>query len=137
MRVARLSVIIMTTCYFIGLFWHIFCLELYLRTLEANKKVDPRIVNTETFITSNDLVPDEEAIHNLHIMLLGMYFAFTTLSTVGFGDFNPRSDYERLICIVILLMGVGIFALFMGLLLEMIEEFKAYDADMDLGDELS
>ena len=27
--------------------------------------------------------------------LIGFYFAFTTLSTVGFGDFTPRSDVER------------------------------------------
>jgi len=26
------------------------------------------------------------------------YFLFTTLSTTGFGDYHPRSDYERLAC---------------------------------------
>ena len=27
--------------------------------------------------------------------IVGLYFAFTTLSTVGFGDYTPRSDVER------------------------------------------
>ena len=40
---------------------------------------------------------------NGHNMALLMYFSYTTLSTTGFGDFNPRSDLERLLCIMILL----------------------------------
>jgi len=30
--------------------------------------------------------------------IIVVYWAFTTLSTVGFGDYNPRSDSERLMC---------------------------------------
>ena len=40
-------------------------------------------------------------------MVLMMYFAYTTLSTVGFGDLNPRSDFERLVTIVIFIVGVS------------------------------
>lgn len=47
-------------------------------------------------------------------MVLLMYFSYTTLSTVGFGDFNPRSDLERLFCILVLLLGVGIFGFILG-----------------------
>ena len=35
-----------------------------------------------------------------------MYYAFTTLSTVGFGDFHPRSNSERLFCALILFLSV-------------------------------
>lgn len=66
-----------------------------------------------------------------------MYYAYTTLSTVGFGDFNPRSDLERAVCIVVLLLGVAIFGIIMGQFLEIIEKFKAYDAELDEGDALS
>lgn len=42
------------------------------------------------------------------------YFALTTLSTIGFGDFYPVSDYERLVGAFMLLFGVAIFSIFMG-----------------------
>ena len=66
-----------------------------------------------------------------------MYYSYTTLSTVGFGDLTPRSDYERLICIVVLLLGVAIFGIIMGEFLEIIEKFKQYDAELDDGDALA
>jgi len=42
------------------------------------------------------------------------YFAVTTLTTVGFGDFHPRSDFERVIMTIGMLFGVAIFAFFLG-----------------------
>ena len=43
-----------------------------------------------------------------------MYFALTSLSTTGFGDYHPITSAERLICAFILLIGVSIFAFFQG-----------------------
>jgi voltage-gated potassium channel len=43
-----------------------------------------------------------------------MYFAFTSLSTVGFGDYYPVSDLERLISSIILLIGVAMFSYILG-----------------------
>lgn len=42
------------------------------------------------------------------------YYAFTSLSTVGFGDYAPRSDLERAIGSMILLIGVALFSYIMG-----------------------
>ena len=39
-----------------------------------------------------------------------VYFMFTTLSTVGFGDFNPKSETERVIMTLVLLIGVACFS---------------------------
>ena len=39
---------------------------------------------------------------------------FTTLSTVGFGDYNPKSEVERVIMTFILLIGVACFSWIMG-----------------------
>jgi hypothetical protein len=39
-----------------------------------------------------------------------VYFIFTTLTTVGFGDFNPKSELERTIMTFILLIGVAAFS---------------------------
>mgnify|MGYP006094390913 CR=1 FL=1 len=66
-----------------------------------------------------------------------MYFSFTSLSTVGFGDFHPRSDIERLMCALILLSGVAIFSYIMGVFITIIDEYGNLNADLDEGDQLS
>ena len=38
------------------------------------------------------------------------YFAFTSLSTVGFGDYYPLSDTERFVCFFIFIFGTAIFS---------------------------
>jgi hypothetical protein len=43
-----------------------------------------------------------------------VYYSFTTLSTVGFGDYNPKSDGERLMIAFILPFGISIFSFMMG-----------------------
>ena len=49
-----------------------------------------------------------------------MYFAFTSLSTVGFGDYTPKSDPERVVGSIMLLFGVAIFSVIMGKFIEMV-----------------
>ena len=39
-----------------------------------------------------------------------VYFTFTTLATVGFGDYRPWADEERLFLVIIFLSGVSIFS---------------------------
>jgi len=41
-------------------------------------------------------------------MITFLYFSFTTLSTVGFGDYHPRTNIERLLGAFILIVGVTI-----------------------------
>lgn len=81
--------------------------------------------------------PHEPKRTNPHNMSLLMYFAYTTLSTVGFGDFNPRSDSERLFCILILLLGVAIFGLILGNFDEIIRRFHNLDHEFENEDELN
>ena len=50
-----------------------------------------------------------------------VYFAFTSLSTVGFGDFCPRGDVERILGSMLLLFGVAIFSYIMSKFIAMIE----------------
>ena len=47
-------------------------------------------------------------------LIISCYFIFTTLATVGFGDYTPKSDIERTIMILILLIGVATFSYIMG-----------------------
>ena len=53
----------------------------------------------------------------------------TTMSTIGFGDFYPISNEERLLGSFMLLFGVALFSVFMGLLLEMIQKINSLDSN--------
>jgi hypothetical protein len=68
------------------------------------------------------------------ILLAYLYFSFTSLTTVGFGDYNPRSDIERAFIAFGLLFGVALFSLIMGQFIEMIVdimESNSLDGDGD------
>jgi len=51
---------------------------------------------------------------------MNIYFAFTSLSTVGLGDIAPKSNTERFVIAFLLLIGVVTFSYFMGDLTHMI-----------------
>lgn len=70
-------------------------------------------------------------------MALLMYFSYTTLSTVGFGDLTPRSDNERLLCIMILFLGVIIFGLILNNFQQIIKRFHTLDDDFQDEDSLN
>jgi hypothetical protein len=71
------------------------------------------------------------------ITILVTYYMFTSLSTVGFGDYHPRSNFERIYCAFVLLFGVAIFSYIMGKFIEILDQFKSYNNDLDQGDDLN
>jgi len=58
-----------------------------------------------------------------------MYFSFTTLTTVGYGDFHPVSNTEILVWSIVLLFGVTVFSFIMGNFIEMLMNFKIVTAE--------
>ena len=96
----ELIVIILTVSYFMGMFWYIFCDITY----------DPYTTDEDLGFKGHFNLDDFSSNQNA---VKVTYFSFTTLSTVGFGDFNPRSNSERLFCAIILLVGVAIFSYIM------------------------
>ena len=60
-----------------------------------------------------------------------MYFAFTTIATVGFGDYYPITDAERAVWAPILMSGVALFSYFMGYLLRMLIKVKDMDKEFN------
>ena len=82
---------------------------------------------------------DYEILHksNFFKTITVMYYAFTSLSTVGFGDFYPRSDPERLLCAFILLFGVAIFSYIMGNFIEILDQFQKINEPLDEGHNLA
>lgn len=62
-------------------------------------------------------------------MISVMYFSFTTLTTVGYGDFYPVSNTEILVWSFVLLFGVTVFSFIMGNFIEMLMNFKIVTAE--------
>ena len=87
----------------------------------------------EFFISYNDINSNEEYYNTL----LLIYFAFTSLSTVGLGDLNPRSDFERIFMAFMLLFGVAIFSYIMGVFIEILSQYQAVTAAIDDYENLS
>lgn len=146
LKVSKLVFIIMTITYFLGIFWFIMCMELHHATASHRGSADSSVHNIDTYIEAEGLPDtihnknknDENAHHisNIEMVVQLMYFAYTTLSTVGFGDKTPVSDFERLIASAIMLLGVAVFGLILNDLVTIIDQFKAYDAEIDEGNEL-
>lgn len=55
---------------------------------------------------------DEKSVYKKALILT--YFSFTTLSLVGFGDYYPTGNSERIMGSAILLLGVGVFTFMLG-----------------------
>lgn len=124
----RLAFVILSLSYFLGVLWFLYSFAIYEEDKHEMVEMS-REESIETFISTNQLDPFEQSRTNSHTMALLMYFAFTTLSTVGFGDLTPRSDSERLLCIVILFLGVIIFGLILNNFQEIITRFHTLDDD--------
>ena len=63
---------------------------------------------------------------NFNSMLILMYFSMTSLTTIGLGDYTPRSDLERIYIALGLLFGVAIFSYIMGEFVDMIRSYNTF-----------
>mmetsp|Transcript_1511 Transcript_1511/g.1006 ORF Transcript_1511/g.1006 Transcript_1511/m.1006 type:complete len:221 (+) Transcript_1511:675-1337(+) len=122
-RVLRLILTILILSYFVGTIWFIIT-----RLVSKN---DPD--NLATFYNYYHLANNNDW-KNLIIVI---YFAFTTLSTVGFGDYNPKSELERIITTFILLIGVACFSYIMGQFIDILMNFQTVTADNEDSENLS
>lgn len=135
LKIFYLVVVIMNIAYLTGVFWLILCEainDFYLNIDVESEKQDAFYENfeEETFISYNGLQGNS---HKLNI-IIAFYFAFTSLSTVGFGDYNPRGNVERFVCAFVLLIGVAVFSYVMGNFIEIIEKFKDFHKELEEGD---
>ena len=52
-----------------------------------------------------------------------VYYTFTTLGTIGLGDYHPFSDEERIFGVVIFLCGVSIFSYLLNVFIDILMKF--------------
>ena len=104
-KIFRLIIIAVIITYFIGCFWFM---------VSSSQK------NEHTFVKDFDLVNQNEATK----LIVSCYFALTTLATVGYGDFFPVSNVERIVAVFIMLCGVAFFSYIMGSFIEIISNYE-------------
>lgn len=60
-------------------------------------------------------------------LVLMMYYALTTLSTVGYGDFSPVSIAEKIVGAIILIFGVTFFSILMNSFIEVVQGISSHN----------
>ena len=69
-------------------------------------------------------------------MRMIVYYALTTITVVGFGDWHPQNNYERAFCLLLLLVGVVVFSFMVGNLKGMMQIItnldQPFNEDMEL-----
>jgi hypothetical protein len=106
-KIIKLVLTMVLLSYFMGLGWYILCLK---------SKVEEPLDEDKGFIDTFDI----ESYSNYEKTIIFTYWAFTTLSTVGFGDFYPTGNLERGVCAFLLLFGVTTFSYILGNYIEII-----------------
>jgi hypothetical protein len=51
------------------------------------------------------------------------YYSFTTLGTIGFGDYHPIADEERFFGVILFLSGVSIFSYLLDVFIDILLKF--------------
>ena len=55
------------------------------------------------------------------------YYAITTLSTIGFGDYSPKSVNEKILGCLVLLFGVAVFSIIMNNLMDIFRKISSLE----------
>ena len=114
-KIISLLVIILSLAYFLGLIWIIITKDLldWKHSVEGSQEID----NFYEYYHEDDT-------DDLSTLIKTTYFALTTLSTIGFGDFSPRTTSERMIWSVVLLSGVTCLSIIINNLMDMVRGFQ-------------
>ena len=95
-------------CYFFGVYWYVFSKTLFIIFTE-HEELDPIIVKfTGGFMEHHETWGTNWNIFSMDLqdsLIVNTYFALTTLSTVGFGDYYPIANEERVVGALLLYFG--------------------------------
>ena len=125
-RIISVAVII---GYIFGCIWFYLC-SIY--TLDCNNYINIDIKERGDFISTYRLLDR----HDWEKLVISCYYIFTTLATVGFGDFHPQNDTERILAMFIMIIGVTLFSYVMSNFNELILSYDKILGVIDKGSEL-
>ena len=113
-KLGRLTLIIFCVIYFVGQYWIIF-VQISQTSKGSHQQNEYELLNdagSNSFLSNDNW--DISSYNGLESTAFSLYFALTSLSTTGFGDLYPVTDFERIAISFILLIGVAIFSLHGG-----------------------
>lgn len=110
-KIFRLVVIGVVIVYFAGNIWYLMC-----SVVNVNPEDDANGFIAHYF-DSNSIAS------NYDRLIACCYFAMVTLTTCGYGDFTPVTQNEMLVCIIVMLIGVGFFSYIMSAFIEIISNY--------------
>jgi len=108
-----------TIVYFIGCVWYIIC-----DTLNTSYNVDHGV----TFILYSHL---DQYSFDYDRFITSCYYIITTLAVIGYGNFYPVMNIERIFCMVIMIFGVAFFAYIMGQFIGFVSSLDDLSATTD------
>lgn len=76
-------------------------------------------VNRDTFIAYYNFNDK----NNVSRYITMIYYTFTTLATVGFGDYHPCADEEKVLACCVFLSGISVVSYLMGIFSEILQKF--------------
>lgn len=127
LKTIKLFISIINMTYFISVVWFIYAHYIYELYKDDGREND-------TFFHINNLSTESE--YHIYNLIKSIYFTFTTLSTVGFGDIKPTNKYEYLVSAFVMLGGNAVFTYIMTEFLSYLADWKLIDRDLEDGDEL-
>ena len=107
-KLVKLTMAFLLTTYYIGIVFYVYC------DLTRSQSDGINLALTESDGMINDDFINNFGFENQRPFSIAMrmtYYAFTTLSTVGFGDLHPRSNEERIFISMVMFCGVSFFTL--------------------------
>lgn len=120
-KIFRMLMGILLLAFLLGSFWFIF-----VQAIWDNRAILKEAYNEEdTFVDLYELDNSVPASN----MLKMTYFAFTTLSSVGFGDFHPKNTPERLVMVIIFLFTLTVFSAILGSMQDLLASQTSLDAE--------
>ena len=132
-KIFRIAGIALCLAYLTGIIWWIF-VEIEILNEDYFQYGDQNFIAQST---PGYFFSDGNSDSQYRNIIGVFYFAFTTLTTVGFGDLRPYSTVERIFNAIILFGGVMIFSYIIGNFLNVIDAYKEVGSENEHADDLS
>jgi hypothetical protein len=117
-KIFRLVIMAVIIIYFAGCIWY-----LVSQMVNAGSEEDEAASFVQTYFVNNNITENGDR------LMATCYFAVTTLTTTGYGDFLPRTQNEMILCSIIMLAGVAFFSFIMSSFINIISNY-----DKKMGD---
>ena len=121
-RLIFFVIVLVVLSHIASCFWYFKIPILLFRVLIA--KLDE--FNQNTWVTKNNYQDSS----NAAIYVAAVYFVLTTVTTVGFGDISGNNSKERVMCIVLMCIGVFAFSFSIGSLSSVLSTLDSRKADL-------